>query len=82
MYGWCVVCCVCGQDCWTHYLLETVTSYRRYIQTTLITREPAPLFSQMVQWLTLQTVLRVVLCVFGDEVNMWPPRSSNLNPCD
>jgi len=52
------------------------------MQATLITGEPAPVFSQMVQWFTLQTILRVVLSVFGDEVNMWPPRSSYQNPCD
>jgi hypothetical protein len=84
MYGWCVVCCVCGWDCWTHCLLETVTLYRFYTHSdyTLITKEPASIFSQMVQRLTLQTILRVVLSVFGDEVNMWPSRSPDLNPCD
>jgi len=51
-----------------------------HILTTLITREPAPIFSQIVQRLTLQTILRVVLSVFGDEVNMWLPRSPDLKP--
>jgi hypothetical protein len=54
----------------------------RHILSTLITREPAPIFSQIVHRLTLQTILRVMPSVFGDEVNMWPPRSPDLNPRD
>jgi hypothetical protein len=50
-----------------------------HILTILITREPTHIFSQRVQRLTLQTILRVVLSGFGADVNMWPPRSPDVN---